>query len=199
VWDQLNATLTNLPAPFIDICSQSILTNLGLVWTVLLSAMWLGTRYDQEHYIGCILVVLSGLIAVTVQIQTGDPPLGQYVTATGVFASSSAVWYIIYIIGTIPQGISNCYKQLLLKDTDLEVMYATLWSGNWQVLWGLLLFPLNWMPLPEPAPTTIPSETGEYLSRAWSCFMGTAPLSCNATTMQHFVTGGDQVRLEMKV
>ena len=49
VWDQLNATLTNLPAPFIDICSQSILTNLGLVWTVLLSAMWLGTRYDQVH------------------------------------------------------------------------------------------------------------------------------------------------------
>ena len=36
-------------------------------------------------------------------------------------ASSSAMWYGLYIIGTVPQGISNCYKQLLLKGADLEV------------------------------------------------------------------------------
>merc|ERR1711871_765153 len=45
VFDQINASLTSLPSPFIDITQQSIMTNLGLVWTVLISIVWLGTRY----------------------------------------------------------------------------------------------------------------------------------------------------------
>jgi len=193
IFDQLNACITNLPSPFINMTSQSILTNFGLVWTVLFSLVWLKTRYAQEHYIGCILVVLSGLVAVTVEMQTGSPPLGRYKTATGVWASSSAMWYLIYIVGTVPQGISNCYKQLLLKDVDLEVMYATLWSGNWQVLWGLLLFPMNWIPLPSPAVADHPSQTGEYLSRAWECFHGTAPTSYNTTTGSTYISQNDAV------
>ena len=103
IFDQLNASLTNLPSPFINLTSQSILTNFGLVWTVLFSVLFLGTRFAQEHYIGCIMVVLSGLVAVTVEVQTGDPPLGRYKTATGEWASSSPLWYAIYIVGTVPQ------------------------------------------------------------------------------------------------
>ena len=59
--------------------------------------------------------------------------------------------YILYLVGTVPAGISNCYKQRCLKGVDLEVMYAALWSGNWQIVWGLLLFPINWVPLPAYA------------------------------------------------
>ena len=47
-------------------------------------------------------------------------------------------------------------KQKCLKGVDLEVMYATLWSGNWQIVWGLLMFPVNWIPLPSPAIVTPP-------------------------------------------
>jgi hypothetical protein len=54
-----------------------------------------------------------------------------------------------------------------LKSVDLEVMYASWWSGNWQIMWGLLTFPLNWIPMPPPATNNPPLETGEFLVRAW--------------------------------
>merc|ERR1719238_249491 len=99
----MNATLSGLPAPFIDATSQGILTNLVIVWTVIISFFWLGTRYHQIHYIGCILVIMSGLQAVTVEIQTNNPPLGQYTPADGgAPMTASALWYVIYIIGTFP-------------------------------------------------------------------------------------------------
>ena len=175
VWDQLNAMATGLPSPFIDQTSQSIMSNFVVVWTVLISIPYLGMRYSLEHYLGCILILLSCAVAVTVQLQTGHPPLGQYKNANGTYSHSSASWYILYILGTVPSGISNCYKQKCLKGVDLEVMYATLWSGNWQIMWGLLLFPLNWVPLPAPAQTQTPAAFGSYLQDTITCFMGTAP------------------------
>ena len=129
-WDQLNAVITGLPSPFIDATSQAILTNLNIVWTVMISASpYLNMRYGQVHYLGCALIIIAGLVSVTVELQTGDPPLGQYKTPAGTMATAGSLWYVIYVIGTIPAGVSNCYKQKCLKSVDLEVMYATLWSG----------------------------------------------------------------------
>ena len=81
----------------------------------------------------------------------------------------------MFAIGTIPAGISNCYKQKCLKSVDLEVMYSAQWSGYWQILWGLLMFPLNWIALPDPAARNVPSETGQYISRTFTCFFGSVP------------------------
>eukprot|EP00937_MAST-01D_sp_MAST-1D-sp2_P001722 g1722.t1 len=174
-WDQLNAVITALPSPFIDLTSQSILTNLVIVWTVLISIPYLGTRYAQEHFIGCVLVIMSGLVAVVVEMQTGNPPLGEYKTSNGILRSSSSLWFVMYIVGTIPAGISNCYKQKCLKSVDLEVMYSAQWSGYWQIVWGFLFFPLNWIPLPDPAQTHLAVDTGEFISRTMTCFFGGVP------------------------
>jgi hypothetical protein len=59
--------------------------------------------------------------------------LEQYIDPNGVTRQSSAVWFIIYLLGTVPAGISNAYKQKCLKSVDLEVMYASLFSvrGRW--------------------------------------------------------------------
>lgn len=175
VWDQLNAMATGLPSPFIDQTSQSVMSNFVVIWTVLISVPYLGMRFATEHLLGCALILISCAVAVTVQLQTGHPPLGEYKSADGTFAASSPAWYALYIIGTVPSGISNCYKQRCLKGVDLEVVYATLWSGNWQIMWGLLLFPLNWVPLPAPAKVVPPSQFDTYLRDSLTCFLGHAP------------------------
>ena len=123
--------------------------------------------------------------------QTGDPPLGEYTNALKQTVTSSPLWYLIYVVGTVPAAISNCYKQKCLKGVDLEVMYATLWAGNWQILWGVVLFPMNWLPLPTPAPQNYPAETGTYLSNTLTCFFGSAPTHWNGTA--HVVSSGDAV------
>jgi len=174
-WDQLNAIITSLPSPFIDVTSQSIMSNFVVVWTVLISIVYLNARYSQEHYLGCALILASAAVSVVVQLQTGNPPLGEYNNTIGQLVQSSPLWYAMYIIGTVPNGISNCYKQKCLKGVDLEVMYATLWSGNWQIVWGLLMFPANWIPLPSPAVVTTPADMGSYLRDTLICFFGRAP------------------------
>ena len=70
--------------------------------------MWyIGTRYSQVHFIGCVLIVLSGIVSVTVEVQTGMG-LGKYHSPTGKTLTSSTIWYLVYLIGTVPAGISNC-------------------------------------------------------------------------------------------
>lgn len=173
IFDQINASLTSLPAPFIDITSQNIMQNMVIVWTLMVSIVYIGTRYHQVHYIGSVLVVLSGLASIAVEIQTGSG-LGEYKTASGQTEQSNPGWYLIFLAGTIPAGISNCYKQKTLQKFNLEVMYATLWSGWFQILWGAFFFPLNWIPLPNLT-TEAPTHTGDYFSRGLQCFLGHNP------------------------
>ena len=98
------------------------MSNFVIIYTVAISIPYLGTRFALEHYLGCAFILLSALISVTVQLQTGNPPLGQYAMPNGQMASSSPAWYAMYAIGQVPAGISNCYKQKCLKGVDLEVI-----------------------------------------------------------------------------
>ena len=212
LWDQLNAAITGIPGPYISQNDQGIMTNFTIIWTVIISIFYLGTRYDQEHYLGCALILMSGLVSIVVNLQTNDPPLGEYSAPGGTLQQSSAYWYLIYVVGTVPAGISNCYKQRCLKSVDLEVMYASWWSGNWQIMWGLLTFPLNWIPMPPPATNNPPLETGEFLVRAWACFFGAVPTNstgqpylpssnvstvtpsvCNVSEVSYSYNPGDEV------
>ena len=213
LWDQLNAAITGIPGPFISQNDAGIMSNFVIIWTVIISIWYLGTRYSTEHYLGCALIIMSGLVSVVVNLQTNDPPIGEYTAPGGTLQRSSGIWYIIYIIGTVPSGISNCYKQKCLKSVDLEVMYASFWSGNWQIMWGLLTFPINWIHMPPPAVEHEPADTGEFLTRAWTCFLGSIPLNatgqpyippenttqlitesvCNISEVVHSYTPGDEV------
>ena len=163
-----------MPGPYISLTLQSILTNLNVVWTVIISILYLGSRYGQPQAIGCLLIVASGVVSMLVELQTGKG-LNEYITADGSTETTDALWYVIFILGTIPAGISNCYKEKVLKTHDVDVMYASLWSGFWQILWGLVLFPINWLRMPEPATINEPGQTWVYVRNTFTCFMGEAP------------------------
>jgi len=190
-WDELNAVLTSLPAPYISLTMQSILTNLNVVWTVIISVIYLGSKYKQNHWAGCLLIIVSGLAAVTVELTPGSgEDLNTYIDATGTERSTSSLWYLVFIIGTIPAGISNCYKEKCLKKAELDIMYACLWSGYWQVLWGIVMFPINWIKMPEPAQVNLPEDTFTYIENTWTCFLGTAPNATNAQDLACESSGG---------
>lgn len=190
-WDELNAVLTSLPAPYISLTMQSILTNLNVVWTVLFSVIYIGSKYKQNHWAGCLLVVISGIASVTVELTPGSgEDLNTYVDANGIKRTTSALWYVIFIIGTIPAGISNCYKEKCLKKAELDIMYACLWSGYWQVLWGLVMFPINWIKMPSPAEQNLPGDTWAYVKNTWTCFLGTAPDPLNDQDLACESAGG---------
>jgi hypothetical protein len=53
-------------------------------------------------------------------------------------------------------------------------------------VWGALFFPLNWIPLPDPARHYTPADTPTLIHHGIQCFMGIVPtddprdLNCGA-------------------
>lgn len=197
-WDQMNAALQAPAAPFLALPMQSILSNFVIVWTAMIAFQYLGTRFHQVHVIGCCLVLLSAVVSVADSLEDNDCSalgiatrptncISAYKTSTGEYKvlsiGSMLLWYGLFIFSTLPSGVSNCYKQKVLQRSGVDVMWATFWSGNFQVFWGLAFFWINWIPLPDQAVTT-PDMTFGLLRDSWACFIGQAEkpedAACNA-------------------
>jgi len=103
--------------------------------------------------------------------------LGTYVDANGEIAQSSGMWYVIFVLGNVPMGFANVYNQKYLQEDDLDIMYASFWGGMWQIVAGLLFFPVNWIPLPAPAVVQRPEDSLDYFWRGCLCTVGIAPSS----------------------
>jgi len=149
------------------------------VWTLAIAYFYLGSRFRQVHYAACMLIVMACVVGVVVELQDGTlpKPVSASNIPVDVATGTMLLMYTIYVVGVIPQGISNCYKQRVLKGVDLDVMWAALWSGMFQVIWGILGYTSNWIPYPVPGGhnSASPTTLGSDLTDAWLCFTGSNP------------------------
>merc|ERR1712054_532113 len=70
--DQINAAVSAAPSPYLTLPLQSIMTNLVIVWMLMLASAWLSTKFKQVHYIGCALIILAVVIGVADKIESDD-------------------------------------------------------------------------------------------------------------------------------
>eukprot|EP00927_Polykrikos_kofoidii_P019100 TRINITY_DN18901_c0_g1_i2.p1 TRINITY_DN18901_c0_g1~~TRINITY_DN18901_c0_g1_i2.p1 ORF type:complete len:463 (-),score=30.82 TRINITY_DN18901_c0_g1_i2:32-1300(-) len=185
--DQLSVAASAAPAAFVSLPMQSIMSNFCVVATVGIASMWIGTQFKQAHYIGCALIIVSVVVGIADRLESNDCEpdglskglcLRSYKDASGDYAllstGSMMFWSFLYVFSTVPTAVSNVYKQWVLQGLDLDVLYACWWGGNFQVVWGLLLFWVNWLPLPGQ-PTLLPSESFQLIGDTWQCFIGNVP------------------------
>jgi len=172
---QLGNAITSLPTPFLNITTVGLLLNFGVITTAFFARFYLGTKFAACHYLGCCLIIASSLVAINRELATGT--LGTYVDAEGEVAQASGLWYIIFLVGVLPMGFANVYNQKYLQEDDLDIMYASWWGGLWQIVAGVLFFPMNWVPLPAPATAQAPGDTLAYLYNGCLCTFGIAPSS----------------------
>jgi hypothetical protein len=134
-WEQYSAAFQMVSPSWIGDAEQTALTNMSVMWTALFAWAFLGSRFHLCHYAGCMLVVMSIVVAV-IAIHTGigfgelsgaSIADGRVTEAVG---SITAVAYLGYFVGAIPVGASNCYKQRVAQGADLDLVWATFWSGN---------------------------------------------------------------------
>jgi len=174
-WCQLGNTVTGFPTPFLSVTMIGILMNFMLIFTAFFALVYLKTSFKQNHLVGCILVIVSSLVSMNVELKDGS--VGSYVDSHGHKATSSPIWYLIFLAGTAPMGFANVYTQKYLQAWDQDIMYASLWGGYWQCIAAVMFFPCNWIPLPAPATAQIPSESFQFMRNAIICSMGKAPTS----------------------
>lgn len=172
---QVGNAVTALPTAFLNITTVGLLLNFGVITTAFFARTYLGSKFKACHYLGCALIIASSLVAINRELATAT--LGEYVDADGHLQQASGLWYVIFLVGVVPMGFSNVYNQKYLQEDDLDIVYASFWGGIWQIVAGVMFFPVNWIPLPAPATSRAPGDTLEYLWNGCLCTMGVAPSS----------------------
>jgi hypothetical protein len=157
---------------------------------LVLAFFWLRSRFKQVHIIGCLLIALSVVVGLAAPMQANDCSadglsagkcLTSYKGADGNFIqltqSSMLLWFGMFVFSLLPAAVSNVYKQKVLQGGDVDICYATWWSGNFQILWGILCIPQMWLKLPSQADDTYApvSETFTYIGYTLSCLLGRVP------------------------
>jgi len=132
------------------------------------------------------LVILSVLVPLSQKLSAADCSpsgtqnghcLSAYKASDGTYhevaGGSMVLWYGLFMLSILPLAVGGVYKQYVLQGRDVEVVYATWWSGCFQILWGILLVPFLWIKL--PGQYVPPGETLSALANTWSCLCGNMP------------------------
>lgn len=160
LFDTLFNVMSAFPTPHIGGNLANVLNQATLPFNIILSMIFLGTNYRRCHILGAILVFYGALVDM-IPVFKGensenmpDPTIG---------------WIVLYIASMIPCAASNVYKEIGLKDVDLDIWYANAWVSVYQLLWGMLtIWTIRVKAFCDPP---VPwSEFSTYLGSAHECF-----------------------------
>ncbi|KAF0695375.1 Aste57867_13809 [Aphanomyces stellatus] len=163
--------LSTVPVPHIGGNLSNVVSQLGLPFTMVLSRVLLRTQYKSAHIVGAILVVYGALVCM-IPIFRGDEALNS--------PDPSPFWILLSVLSCVPSAGANVYKEINLKDVNLDVWYANAWICFYQVGWGILTLWTIRLPAfsdPPVAWTDFPS----YVASAHNCFFG-QPTTFNGIT-----------------
>lgn len=157
-FDSINSILGSYATPYLSVLLMTVLDKLSLPMTMIMSFFYLGTRYTKVHYLGSFLTIYGVCVAFIPEFSEGGQVKQDY-------------WLALYIISLLPGVASYCYKEQHLKDTDLDIWWMNAWISVWQIMFGILTFPVILAPLPS-GDNVHPSTMGEYLVNATVCQFG---------------------------
>ena len=130
--------------------------------TMLLSSYFLAQRYRSTQYVGAALIMCGSLLAAV-------PTSGS--SSGGSDVAGAVLWYgpLILLAATLPNSLSNVYKERNFKVEGLDVIFLTTAVSLYQVLLGFCFAPLLAVPALGGLPlTAVPHN----LWQGWQCFLG---------------------------
>lgn len=150
---------------------------------MVLSYIFLATRFKRGHILGSILVLYGGLVNM-IPIFAGQESANMPDPTVG--------WITLYIASLVPSAISNVYKEIGLKGVDLDIWYANMWISIYQIILGVAtVWTVRIRAFSDPP---IPwSELVPYMYKAHECFLGNPvelggkELPCDSGVFQTFM------------
>jgi hypothetical protein len=107
----------------------NVLSQITLPFNMVLSMIFLETHYHKAHIMGAVMVLYGAMVCM-IPIFRGEVALNSPDPTWG--------WILLFIVSLVPAASSNVYKEIGLKDVDLDVWYANAWVSVYQTIWGLL-------------------------------------------------------------
>ncbi|CCI50230.1 unnamed protein product [Albugo candida] len=162
LFDMLYNLLSAFPTPHIGGNMANVLNQLVLPFNMGLAFLLLQTGFKRGHIMGAILVLYGGLVDM-IPLFNGEAPANMPDPSFG--------WIFLYILSLIPNAASNVYKEIGLKDVDLDIWYANAWISSYQFLLGLAsIWTVRIRAFCDPP---VPwSEFASYLAKGNDCFLG---------------------------
>jgi len=157
VFDSLNSIIGTLATPYLSIIVMTITDKLTLPLMMLASFIILKRRYLNTHYLGVFLTIYGILEAFVPDFQNNQ--------------DNKFIWIMLYALSLFPGIASYIAKEIFLKnDENYSIIWLNAWISLWQFLFGLLTFPILFIPLPEPAGNHIKfNQLGSYFVNATKC------------------------------
>eukprot|EP00753_Platysulcus_tardus_P006151 PLAT14002.1.p1 GENE.PLAT14002.1~~PLAT14002.1.p1 ORF type:complete len:498 (-),score=172.61 PLAT14002.1:160-1521(-) len=160
LFDTLYNIFSTFPVPHLGGDLSNVLNQTILPFNMLGSWLFLKAKFKGAHYLGAVMVVYGVLVKLS-------PSFG---TAT---FQGSIGWILLMVLSQTPAAASNVYKEIALKEYDLDVWYASAWIGVYQLLWGALTFWTVLIPaFVYPHPPITLSSFGDFIHNANQCFVG---------------------------
>ncbi|KAF0695377.1 Aste57867_13811 [Aphanomyces stellatus] len=169
--DMASNLLSTVPIPHIGGNLSNVLGQVSLPFTMILSRFLLRTQYKNAHLVGAIMV-LYGAFVCMIPIFRGEIALNS--------PDPTPFWIALYVLSCLPSAGAYVYKEIGMKDVDLDVWYANAWISLYQVGWGIVTMWTIRLPAFSD-PTVEWADFPSYVSSAHNCFFG-QPTTFNGVT-----------------
>jgi drug/metabolite transporter (DMT)-like permease len=161
--DCVTNTVQTLDASYVSGPINVVVGQMVILTNVILSYVFLGSRYNIMH-IGGVLVVIVGValdvLPCLLSINRSSQEINQW------------PWILILLLNAIPMAASNVYKERHLKKANLDIWYVQAWVMFWQWIFGLFIFPIVFLPLPKPYTSITIKELPGHLWNGMKCTVG---------------------------
>lgn len=160
-----------LPGPAIPILSQTF-----LVWQLLFSTIILGRKYTFKQIVGCLLVAVGVIVAVTSGSDEGQ-----------LLSKVDIIWPALMIASSAFQAGASIIKEFVfidaakrLKGKTLDIFVVNSFGSGFQALFVLLFMPFLSQMKGIPF-----SELPSYLRSGAACFLNIGPnvTGCNGAPL----------------
>eukprot|EP01117_Protostelium_nocturnum_P017644 TRINITY_DN7214_c0_g1_i1.p1 TRINITY_DN7214_c0_g1~~TRINITY_DN7214_c0_g1_i1.p1 ORF type:complete len:435 (+),score=129.10 TRINITY_DN7214_c0_g1_i1:105-1307(+) len=138
--------------------------------SMILSKFLLKSKYEWQHYVGALIVVIGLVIVIVFPLVEKNPaPPSDDGTQQSPPISNVMilVWCLVLIASCVPMTLSSVYKEKALGETEIDVVYLNGWVAVWQFL--------TLLPLAVPAGYANNLTPGEIPSNFWNgvrCYFG---------------------------
>ena len=162
--DAMANMMGTLPLPYIPGPVVSVLGKISIPMLMGGSMFYLNTRYRLTHFMGAI-IILTGVLVNLI-------PFMMYDDDTSSVPSNHWFWAILVIASIIPSIMSSLYKERALKGAPTNVWYFNAWVALIQLVWGMTMVWVIFIPMPPPATHIRLIDFPQYLIDSIVCFTG---------------------------
>jgi drug/metabolite transporter (DMT)-like permease len=193
MFNAINGVLIIFSNPHVSGILQAILAQAVIPFTLVLSVVWLRTRYSVLQYIGAAIVIGGVVVSLVPTFDTSASSgnstahrnASTAATMTGFGGAllgdsnnnQAVIWAVLFTLGQLPSACLSIYQEKMFAESakEVNVFYMMSWAmlSQWVLL--AVAFPINFVPWFGAISV---DDAGGYLTNATVCLFnltGAAP------------------------